>query len=358
MSWIGRRTDGSGTSSGVRSVVSSGRRRRTGGGARGGVVVVLVVVEGSAGAARVVGCVGRRRPRQRAVGEVRVGGRSGGDDEQRDERGDRRTPPIPIGRSAPRRACESVLELVESMVSLGPVGPECAVSRRRAAIRHRRTPPSRLLARRPVCGKAEQEILSGLLRILTLRCDDSRGARESGRLVDPRARRGGRPRPARPARASPGARGCAAPGAASRRPRRDRGRGARARCRAPRPCARVRRGSGRRRPRRRTSRPATSSAAAAMRASSRSGSGGRRRTIRSASLDPCAVSGLGSYLGASRRQVHHVVEAECGERIPRAAARVGHAGERRRVRADPPQVAGHRQRADEARTRARREQPG
>ena len=106
MSWIGRRTDGSGTSSGVRSVVSSGGGGDDGAAAAGGVVVVVVVVVGSAARGPGVAGASGRRARQRPVGEVRVGGRGGGDDQQRDDARRPRAPPTTIGRSAPRRACE------------------------------------------------------------------------------------------------------------------------------------------------------------------------------------------------------------------------------------------------------------
>src|SRR4051794_11680594 len=139
MTWIGRRTDGSGTSSGTSSVVSTGAGATGGAAETVGVVVVLVAV------------LARTRTSLRGIDAVRGSGpwgtRGSGAVAAVTTRSATTATNAPRAshqpRVAPRRAGDSGLGSVESMFSFGPRGPGWA----RARVEHR----VQGVLRRPVC---------------------------------------------------------------------------------------------------------------------------------------------------------------------------------------------------------------
>src|SRR4051812_3796032 len=175
--WIGLRTDGSGTSSGVRSVVSSGGGANSPGGGSG----VVVVVVGPT--ARTRASTGARDAVRGSVPCGRCGSAADAEDtKNRSATVATTTKAVHHRRDVgPRRGDESVLELVESMISFGPSGPECAVSRaedRHATVLLRRAFASASSGLRQGGARDPFVALANVDRASA----DSRGARESGRV--------------------------------------------------------------------------------------------------------------------------------------------------------------------------------
>src|SRR6478609_5251824 len=182
MIWIGRRTDGSGTSSGTSSVVSTGAGATATGGA-GGAVVVVVVVAGRTARARTslagIDAVRGRGPcGNRGSGAVAAVATRSATTATNAVRASHQ-PGV-----APRRARDSGLGVDESMVSFGPAGPGWARARveRLCAQPYSAVPFASASTRLRQGGASEPLFRFGLL---CERSGDSRGARDSGRLVTP-----------------------------------------------------------------------------------------------------------------------------------------------------------------------------